>query len=443
MSLNFPQALQSKGLYYGYVVLIVGTIGLIASIPGQTMGISVFTEHLVNDLNIDRLTLSLLYLSGTLSSAFVLPLAGRLLDRIGARLLAVIACLGLAAFLVFLAHAQKAAVLLTWLTGLSHSVTILAVVYLGFFGIRHFGQGQLTIASRTMMGRWFVKKRGLVLGISGMFVAFAFGVSPYLLNLLITEYLWQMSLYILAVGLLGIAVLAYGLYRESPEASGLIIDGGIKYQATESDDTHATNTTHQEISFSLQEAKATLTFWVFNLGLSSQALIVTGITFNIADIGFATGMNSAQSFSVFIYISIIAVISQFISGYLSDRIAIKYILAVMQASLVAALLGLHFFGSTLGFSLVAGGLGISSGIFSLLTAAAWPKLFGRLHLGAINGFVSACMVGASAIGPYLLSQGKAMTGDYHFVLYGILIVPAFIFVLAFFITTPQKTLANN
>ncbi len=33
-------------LYYGWAVLVVGTIGMIASIPGQTAGVSVFTDDL-------------------------------------------------------------------------------------------------------------------------------------------------------------------------------------------------------------------------------------------------------------------------------------------------------------------------------------------------------------------------------------------------------------
>lgn len=112
----------------------------------------------------------------------------------------------------------------------------------------------------------------------------------------------------------------------------------------------------------------------------------------------------------------------------------------MQASLGCALVGLQFLNTTIGFALTVTGIGVSSGAFSLLTAAAWPK---REHLGSINGFVSAWMVGASALGPYLLSQGKAMTSDYSFVLAALLSLPLALFVAAFFAQKPTDLKATN
>ena len=36
--------------FYGWVILGAGIIGILMSIPGQTMGVSVFTENLLEDL---------------------------------------------------------------------------------------------------------------------------------------------------------------------------------------------------------------------------------------------------------------------------------------------------------------------------------------------------------------------------------------------------------
>ena len=44
--------------FYGYVILASGTLGILFSAPGQTVGISVFTDFLIHDLNISREKLS-------------------------------------------------------------------------------------------------------------------------------------------------------------------------------------------------------------------------------------------------------------------------------------------------------------------------------------------------------------------------------------------------
>ena len=67
----FPPA--AFPFYYGWVILIVSTIGLVASAPGQTLGVSVFTESLLDVTGLSRVQLSNAYLMGTLGSGLLLP----------------------------------------------------------------------------------------------------------------------------------------------------------------------------------------------------------------------------------------------------------------------------------------------------------------------------------------------------------------------------------
>jgi hypothetical protein len=86
--------------YYGWIILIVGSIGVLASIPGQTMGVSVFTDHFIEHLQLSRVRISTAYMIGTLTSSLVIPRAGVFYDRMGARLTASIAAISLALFLL-------------------------------------------------------------------------------------------------------------------------------------------------------------------------------------------------------------------------------------------------------------------------------------------------------------------------------------------------------
>ena len=45
---------QEFPFFYGYVVLFIGSIGILASIPGQTIGVSVFTDPVKDALGLSR-----------------------------------------------------------------------------------------------------------------------------------------------------------------------------------------------------------------------------------------------------------------------------------------------------------------------------------------------------------------------------------------------------
>ncbi|MFW6197463.1 MAG: MFS transporter, partial [Myxococcota bacterium] len=101
---NFPFAPRRLPIFYGWVVVVMTTLGVVASIPGQTMGVSVFTDHLIGATSVSRLTLSTTYLVGTIASGLLLPRGGTVLDRLGARGTAVAAAITLALTLVYLSR---------------------------------------------------------------------------------------------------------------------------------------------------------------------------------------------------------------------------------------------------------------------------------------------------------------------------------------------------
>ena len=399
------------------------------SVPGQTMGVSVFTDSLLKSLNLDRVTLSLSYMLGTLSSAFLLPLAGKILDKKGARVLATVASLGLALFLIQLSFSPWILNRLVNSFSLSSSTLAFMITFFCFAGIRHFGQGQLTMASRTMMGLWFEKKRGMVLGVSGGVVALGFGVAPLVLTQMIAKFGWQTALQILALSSLLMAAMAYLFYRRSPESCGLNVDGGLLISQTEESDQSIKDSWS---SWTLKEAQSTFTFWVFNLGMLTQALIVTAMTFHMADIAKSSSVSPELAFAIFLPMSVIAIISEVIMGYLSDRFPLKHLLSVMQFFLFVGLLSLQFIETTLGFAFAALGMGVSTGLFALLNGVAWPKLYGRAHLGSIMGLVTGFMVAGSAVGPYLFGLGQSFYGDYLFIIKVCSVLPFIIFLCSFF-----------
>ncbi|MCP4415201.1 MAG: MFS transporter, partial [Chloroflexi bacterium] len=78
---------QKSPIFYGWIILVVGTIGLTMTSPGQTYAVSIFVEHFIRDLSLSRSLVSSLYTIGTLTGSFALPFVGRQIDKRGPRLM--------------------------------------------------------------------------------------------------------------------------------------------------------------------------------------------------------------------------------------------------------------------------------------------------------------------------------------------------------------------
>jgi MFS family permease len=57
-------------------------------------------------------------------------------------------------------------------------------------------------------------------------------------------------------------------------------------------------------------------------------------------------------------------------------------------------------------------MGLGGGLVMVLFFSVWPNVFGRRHLGRIQGVAQALTVLASALGPLLLAWCVDATGSY-------------------------------
>jgi MFS family permease len=57
-------------------------------------------------------------------------------------------------------------------------------------------------------------------------------------------------------------------------------------------------------------------------------------------------------------------------------------------------------------------MGLGGGVMTVLFFSVWPRVFGRAHLGQIQGAAQALTVLASALGPLLLAWCVEWTGSY-------------------------------
>lgn len=419
--------------FYGWVIVVAGTMGVVMSIPGQTMGVSVFTDYLIEELGLTRVQLSTAYMLGTITSAFILPMGGRFFDRFGARITIVTAAILLGIVLIYMSQSDRIASFLSMNGTLFPFGIAFGVSYIGFTLLRFSGQGMLAMTGRAVLGKWFDHRRGMVSGISSVLVTFLFSVAPAAFHALIQMYDWRGTWLVLSAVAFGVAIIGYLTYRDSPEECGLTMDGLPPHTHDQTDTEHV----HVQHEYVLREALMTTAFWVFTLGLAIQGLVVTAMTFHIKSLAETKGLDEAQALQVFIPIGLVAIASTMLVGWLCDRIDLRWILSFMMVCLAVGVWGLLDFESELGYALVVIGMGISNGIFNPLVTVVWPKYYGRAHLGAISSFNLSLMVFASAIGPIIFAYSEEWFGSYDSGIYVCLVMPLVLMVLAFFADNPQ------
>lgn len=439
LSPTYPFKPQNWPFFYGWAIVAVTTLGILMSIPGQTMGISVFTDHLLEATGLTRLSLSNAYLIGTLTSGLLLPFGGALLDRFGARLMVVLSSVWLALTLVYLSRCDRISLFLADHSDLSTSTTALIILTLGFISLRFSGQGMLTLTSRNTLGKWFDRKRGLVSGISGIFTAFAFSATPLILSNGIGWAGWRgtwLALALIVGG--GMGLLGWLFFRDNPEECDLQMDGITPMPHTSAANTIQPVTILKQKEFTRDEALRTLAFWATSIALSSQALVVTGITFHVVDLGATVGLSESNAVSWFLPTAIVSTIVGLGIGVAADRVNLRSLYLMMMVAQCIGFIGVANLGLPLFRNLAILGLGMSGGCFGTLSSVTLPRFFGRAHLGAISGIQMMSLVIASAIGPSLLAVFREQSGSYQTGLYFCCGFPAIAFFLLLGSRNPQQ-----
>ena len=425
MSHPYTPAIRSSRLvkgfpiFYGWIILLVGTLGLIMTAPGQTYAVSIFIEHFINDLGISRSLVSTLYTIGTLVGSFALPLVGQQIDRRGPRLMMSVVVLLFGLACVYMGIVQNAIML-----------------GLGFMAIRMLGQGSLGLISQNVINQWWVRRRGTMIGISGLLVSLVgMGAIPNLINWLIPIYGWRTTYALLGVLLLFVMLpLAVAFVRNQPEQYGLQPDGMMTPLTSSS----SASVEPAEENWTLPEAMRTPIFWVFMLGLSSIAMLVTGLFFHMVSIFNDNGLSATVAASVFVPIAATTAVVNLGSGILVDRVPIRLLMAIALFLQATTLIMAQFLQSVQIAFLYGVMLGIMLGLMGTINGVSWAKYYGRRHLGSITGVTSTVLIAGSALGPMPFGIARDMLGSYNLTLTAAAVIPLILGLASLFVDRPIR-----
>jgi len=191
------------------------------------------------------------------------------------------------------------------------------------------------------------------------------------------------------------------------------------------------------VEFTRGEALRTGAFWLVTLAIGNQALVGTGITFHIVDLGAEAGLSEVAAVAIFVPIAVTSASLGILAGAAVDRFPIPRLIMVMMVGQLIMFAGTANLADPLVRAIAIGGWGLASSFYGPLTVAALPAFFGRAHLGSIQGMLMMCLVIASALGPSALAIAKDAFGSYAPGLYALMVLPTGVLLAAPFVRHPE------
>ncbi|MCP5411354.1 MAG: MFS transporter [Alphaproteobacteria bacterium] len=377
-------------VYYGWLVLAASALSEMLATGASSYAAGLFVLPLQAEFHISRAGANSAVLILFIGSALTAPWVGRLLDRHSMRTV-----ISLGALLFGAAFAGIA---------LSPSVLVMALLLLpAGMGFAAIGP----LSTNTLASRWFFHRRGLALGLAAVATSGGGFVVVPLLSRAIQSIGWRAALLWEAVILVALIVAAALIVvRDRPAAVGLGDHPENRGRAAASpDQVPAQRPAGILVSRAFWLAAMTMAL----VPATCQALVVTLVPYG-THLGYATE-SLAMLIAAF---SLCAGVTKIGAGLLSDRVNLRWLLALAAGLMMAAWLVLmivHAYGGLLVTSCLAG---VALGFALPASATLIANFFGSARFGTVMGW--AYSLALVLIISLVLFAGIVFdrTGGYHF-----------------------------
>ncbi len=387
---------RGRGIYWGWYV-VVGAFLVLSVNYGARYCFGVFVNPLSAQFGWSRSVISL----GASLNMFVYSLCsiftGRIADRVAPRWIitvgALIASLGFV------------------LTSFIRTPLEFYVVYGLLIGISSSGMG--VVVANTSVGKWFVRKRGLAIGVATMGISFGTIVLAPTAGYIVKNMSWQAGFLLMGIVifLIGVTLSQLLMRRSSPESYGLLPDGEVARDSA-LDVEAETQVTKMSYRDMLRDGR----FWV--IGVSFGLALMTVMSAFVHQVAYAqdNGIERVAAASSLSAVGVAGLLGQFFFGWLSDRLKdVRYsavlgmvvmavgMLVLLQAKTVTVL---YIYALVYGF-----GYGSVAPMLPILAA----DRFGRHVLGSVYGMLTFFNGIGGSIGPIIGGAIYDHFGSYVYV----------------------------
>jgi MFS family permease len=400
------------GSYYGWVILAACFV-IIAVSSGVISSFPIFYVSVLRQFHWNRGNTAIAMSLHLLVNGGASPFVGVIMDRYGPRLAMPVGALLTAAGLCWLSRANA-----------------LWQFYVAFGILAAVGSAMLLLVPLiAIVSNWFVRRRGMAIGI----VASGIGAGQLLLLPLLQRLIalagWRTAYLVFAIAILVIPwVLVRQFLFNRPEEVGLSVTDEMgqrqKEQASTSgwlagvnkvlapqNEIIVVDTAWARTDWTLRKAAYSLRFWALVMAMIVFAIGFYLVTVQLFAYLLDRGYNPAFAASLMGLLGCFNIAGKFGGGLLCDRIGREMSFSLAMALLIGSIVFLHYGRVAIlgiAFALLFG-VGYGMAIPSLMASAT--DLFQGKHFGAIFGFniLGAAIGGAlgSWLGGYLFDLTRA------------------------------------
>jgi MFS family permease len=393
-------------------MLLLAAAAMVGTLPGRTQGLGLVTEPLLLDLQIGRVEYAQVNLWATLIGSLFAIGIGRFIDQLGTRIVLTSVAAGLG-------------VVVCAMSGVTSFWPLVITITL----TRGLGQSALSVISLTMIGHWFPPipagdgarrdspgeaepkqptgeaSTTKAMAIYSIVMSIGFMIAFPVVGSLVQSWGWRTAWF--AIGIALIAVLAPASLLFARRA------GGSEDQPLQNPHEHRGGSLDPPAEGATwQEAIQTPAFWSFSVGAALYGLVASGIGLFNESILAERGFGPDVFYQTLIVTAMTALIGNFGGGWLATRMPLTTLLSISMFVLALGLAALPHVASIWQVMAWATAMGLGGGLVMVLFFSVWPLVYGRAHLGRIQGAAQAMTVLASAVGPLLLAWCVEWTGSY-------------------------------
>jgi MFS family permease len=392
---------SSATIFYGWIVIAIAFVTMAIGVNARTV-FSLLFPPILDEFGWPRGLTAGAFSFGFLVSGILGPVLGRLIDRRGPR-----AVMLLGVGMVGAGLGLAPLVTAPWHLYLTLGVLVAGgTVCLGYTGHALF------------LPNWFVRRRGLAIGIafSGAGVG-SIVILPWMQRL-IADYGWRAACLAMAA-LVVVALAPLNLFtRRRPEDIGLLPDGDRVPDSSDGNGVHPANVVDPawvSVDWTLGRAMRTARFWWVSAGffggLWAWYAVQVHQTKYLIEIGFAPAV-AAYALG---FVGFTGIVGQIGLGHLSDRVGREWVWSLACAGFVisyALLLAMRERPTpALLYVMVASQGALGYGLASVFGAIP-AELFQGKHYGMIFGTLSLMAIIGGAMGPWITGALHDRTGDY-------------------------------
>ena len=377
--------------------VLFGLITAFASSFGQTYFIGIFGHAIQQDFAMSHTQWGGIYMAGTLLSALLLPITGKLIDQVTLQRYTffVVLCLAFACWFITQVHS------LAWLV-------------VGVFLLRQSGQGLMSHVAYTSMGRYFDQQRGKATAMAAMGFAAGEAVLPLIAVMAIAAVGWRWSYAGVALIVLVLILPTslwllrghHGRHQDYEQKLKQSEEVSLSQQALP---TQVVENPTSAKSWRRRDVLKDYRFYLILPGVSATSVVSTALFFHHLNLADEKGWSHTFMTGNYLLYSFIVTIMAVIAGQLIDRFSALALMPFTLLPIAAALLMINLVDSYWVIWPYMVLLGIGSGLSQTAQAALWPECYGVRYLGSIKSLFWTVVVFASALGPvwlgYLVDLG--------------------------------------